>query len=93
MTIVAPTKASSNIKSGNKQMLCLVKNQEARPIVGCKDALKLAMVLLLGGGLVRLASAGDKAKASLVEYLLAKSTTNKELNDRGRLATIYANTA
>ncbi|MCO5548497.1 hypothetical protein L7F22_025576 [Adiantum nelumboides] len=51
---------------------------------------KLTGVLLLGA--CGLASA-DKAKAGLVEDFLAKAITNKELNDRKRLATsLYVNT-
>ncbi|KAI5067883.1 hypothetical protein GOP47_0016228 [Adiantum capillus-veneris] len=91
-TIVAPAKASSSSKSGNAQVVCLAGSQEARPIAGRRDAMKLAAALLLGGGLAQFASA-DKAKAGLVEDLLAKSAANKELNDRKRLATSYANTA
>lgn len=56
-----------------------------------REAMKLAAALVLGGGLA-LANAG-KANAGLVEDLLAQSAANKELNDKKRLATSYANTA
>ncbi|MCO5574650.1 hypothetical protein L7F22_028439 [Adiantum nelumboides] len=94
--IIAPAKANSSCRGGNAQaqpqLVCLSGSKKDEGIKGRREALKLAGVLLLGGGLAQLASA-DKAKAGLVEDLLAKSAANKELNDRKRLATSYANTA
>ncbi|MCO5600380.1 hypothetical protein L7F22_054492 [Adiantum nelumboides] len=88
--IVAPAKANSSCKSRNAQaqpqVLCLGVSKNDEGIKkGWREAVKLAAVLLLGGGLAQLASA-NKAKAGLDEDLLAKSAANKELNDRKRLA-------
>eukprot|EP00250_Pteridium_aquilinum_P022646 c25503_g1_i1 orf=266-757(+) len=88
-----PVCANSGCKSpSSSNVVCMAsKGQEVKQQQGRREALRLAAALVLGGGLA-LASA-DKAKADLIEELLAKSAANKELNDKKRLATSYANTA
>ncbi|KAH7432936.1 hypothetical protein KP509_07G046800 [Ceratopteris richardii] len=95
--IVAPSKAQvgrsvSSARMGSGQVICMASGKQQEASVGRRKAMNLALALVLGGALAQ-ASSADKANAGLVEELLEKSAANKELNDKKRLATSYANTA